>query len=195
MQPEALMLYKLIILYILDRVDFPMTNSRLTDFITTKEYTNYFNVQQVLSDLVEDGYISLQEMKNNYLYRITPEGKETLSFFYQNISRNIRDDIDMFLTEQNYRLREEVSNIADYYEAKKNEFVCELKVVERESTVIEIRITVPSEENAKTVCSRWRQKHADIYAYVINSLLGGEPGEETSAAEAPQAQEEKGGAT
>ena len=62
MQPEALMLYKLIILYILDRVDFPMTNSRLTDFITTKEYTNYFNVQQVLSDLVEDGYISLQEM-------------------------------------------------------------------------------------------------------------------------------------
>ncbi|MBO4398820.1 MAG: DUF4364 family protein [Lachnospiraceae bacterium] len=195
MQPEALMLYKLIILYILDRVDFPMTNSRLTDFITTKEYTNYFNVQQVLSDLVEDGYISLQEMKNNYLYRITPEGKETLSFFYQNISRNIRDDIDMFLTEQNYRLREEVSNIADYYEAKKNEFVCELKVVERESTVIEIRITVPSEENAKTVCSRWRQKNADIYAYVINSLLGGEPGEETSAAEAPQAQEEKGGAT
>ena len=68
-------------------------------------------------------------------------------------------------------------------------------MVERESTVIEIRITVPSEENAKTVCSRWRQKNADIYAYVINSLLGGEPGEETSAAEAPQTQEEKGGAT
>ena len=192
MQPEALMLYKLIILYILDRVDFPMTNSQLTDFITAKEYTNYFNVQQVLEALVDDGYISLQEMKNNYLYRITPEGKETLSFFYQNISRNIRDDIDMFLTEQQYILREEVSNIADYYEAKKNEYVCELKVVERDTTVIEIRITVPTEENAKTVCSRWRQKNADIYAYVMNSLLGGEPGEEPSEPAASETQGEKG---
>ena len=87
MQPEALMLYKLIILYMLDRVDFPLTNSQLADFITEKEYTNFFTVQQVLSDLVDDGYISLQETKNNSLYRITTEGKETLSFFYKNISR------------------------------------------------------------------------------------------------------------
>ena len=172
MQPEALMLYKLIILYMLSRVDFPMTNSQLSDFITAKEYTNYFNVQQVLSDLVEDQYISLQETKNNSLYRITESGKETLSLFYQSISRNIRDDIDMFLTEQKYSLRVEVSNIADYYEVRMNEYVCELKVIERDTTVIEIRIVVPSEENAKTVCSRWRQKNADIYAYVINALLG-----------------------
>ena len=172
MQPEALMLYKLIILYMLNRVDFPLTNSQLSDFITAKEYTNYFNIQQVLSDLVEDQYISLQETKNNSLYRITETGKETLSLFYQSISRNIRDDIDMFLTEQKYSLREEVSNISDYYEVRKNEYVCELKVIERDTTVIEIRIVVPSEENAKTVCSRWRQKNADIYAYVINSLLG-----------------------
>lgn len=179
MQPEALMLYKLIILYILDRVDFPMTNLQLTDFITEKEYTNYFNVQQVLSDLVDDRYVSLQESNNNSLYRITPEGKETLSFFYQNISRNIRDDIDMFLSEKKYALREEVSNIADYYEAKKNEYICEMKVIERDTTVIEVRITVPTESNAKTVCSHWSQKNADIYAYVINVLLNNNLPEES----------------
>ena len=178
MQPEALMLYKLIVLYTLSRVDFPMTNSQLTEFITEKEYTNYFNVQQVLSELVDDRYISIQETKNNSLYRITPEGKETLSFFYQNISRNIRDDIDMYLSEQKYALREEVSNIADYYEVKKNEFVCELKVIERDTTVIEVRITVPTEDNAKTICSRWRSKNADIYAYVIKVLLGDNPNPE-----------------
>ncbi|MCQ2422761.1 MAG: DUF4364 family protein [Lachnospiraceae bacterium] len=181
MQPEALMLYKLIVLYILDRVDFPMTNSQLADFITEKEYTNYFNVQQVLNELVDDGYISLQEAaKNSYLYRITKDGKETLSFFYKNISRNIRDDIDMFLTEKQYALREEVSNIADYYESKTNEYVCELKVIERDTVIIEIRLTVPTEDNAKTICAHWRQNNADIYAYVINVLLsnGSAPGGE-----------------
>ncbi len=172
MQPETLMLYKLIILYILNRVDFPMTNAQLSHFITEKEYTTYFNVQQVLSDLVEDGYISLQQTRSNAQYRITPEGKETLSFFYQNISRNIRDDIDMYLSEQKYSLREEVSNIADYYEVRKNEYITELKVVERDSTVIEISLTVPTKENAETICAHWKKKNADIYAYVLNTLLG-----------------------
>ena len=37
MQPETLMLYKLIVLYILDRVDFPMTNAQLATFITARE--------------------------------------------------------------------------------------------------------------------------------------------------------------
>ncbi len=171
MQPETLMLYKLIILYILNRVDFPMTNAQLAHFITEKEYTSYFNVQQVLTDLVEDGYISLQQTRSNSQYRITADGKETLSFFYQNISRNIRDDIDMYLSEQKYSLREEVSNLADYYEVRKNEYRTELKVVERDSTIIEISLLVPTKENAEAICAHWKKKNADIYAYVLNTLL------------------------
>ena len=41
MQSESLMLYKLIILYILDRMNFPITNTELTRFILEKEYCNY----------------------------------------------------------------------------------------------------------------------------------------------------------
>ena len=78
MQPETLMLYKLIILYILDRVDFPMTNAQLTNFITDRQYTSYFNVQQVLTDLVDDGYITLEQKRNAAFYRITPDGHEAL---------------------------------------------------------------------------------------------------------------------
>jgi len=175
MQPETLMLYKLIILYILDRVDFPMTNAQLTNFITDRQYTSYFNVQQVLSDLVDDGFITVEQKRNATFYRITSDGHETLSFFYKTISRNIRDDIDMYLSEQQYSLREESSNIADYHEARKGEYDVELKVVERDTTVIEIHLMVPSKENAETICRNWRKKNADVYAYVLNSLLGEQP--------------------
>ncbi len=173
MQPETLMLYKLIILYILDRVDFPMTNSQLSNFITDREYTSYINVQQVLSDLVDDGYISLDQKRNAAFYTITPDGHEALSFFYKNISRNIRDDIDMYLSEQQYSLREESSNVADYHESENGKYTTELKVVERDVPVIEIHLSVPTKENAETICRNWRNKNADIYAYVLNTLLGG----------------------
>lgn len=171
MQSEALMLYKLIVLYILNRVDYPMTNPQITNLITTHGYTTYMNVQEVLTDLVDDEYITLEQTKNASLYRITPEGRETLSFFYQDISRNIRDEIDLYLTENKYSLRDEVSNVADYYQSKANEYITELKVLERDSSVIELRLTVPSKEDAEAICAHWRKKNADIYAYVLNALL------------------------
>lgn len=171
MQPDALMLYKLIILYILDKVEFALTNAQLTDFILEKQYTNYFNVQQVLSDLLDDEFISCHAVRNSSYYQITAKGGETLSFFADTISRAIRDDIDTFLKENKVSLREENSVQADYYEAKKNEFITNLKVMERDSTIIEINLSVPSEAEAELICDNWRAKSSEVYATLFSSLM------------------------
>ena len=170
MQSESLMLYKLIILYILDRMDFPITNSELTRFILDKEYCTYLTIQQALEDLIEDRYVEVERSHNSHLYRITASGKETLSFFYTRISVAIRDDIDTYLSEKEYQLREMVSTTADYYEAKKNEFVVELRVIERDSELVHINLLVTSSAEADIICSRWKECSADIYGYLISTL-------------------------
>ena len=38
-------LYKLIILYMLDKVDFPLTNAQISEFILGMGYTTYFKLQ------------------------------------------------------------------------------------------------------------------------------------------------------
>ena len=43
---ETFTLYRLMILYMLDKVDFPLTNTQITNFIQEKDYTDYFTVQQ-----------------------------------------------------------------------------------------------------------------------------------------------------
>lgn len=170
MQSESLMLYKLIILYILDRMDFPITNTELTRFIVDKEYCDYITINQTLEDLIEDEYVAVEHSHNSYLYRITPSGKETLSFFYTRISVAIRDDIDTYLSEKEYQLREMVATTADYYEAKKNEFVVELRVVERDSELVHINLLVTSAAEADLICSRWKECSADVYGYLISTL-------------------------
>lgn len=171
MQAESLMLYKLIVLYILDKVDFPLTNGQLTNFILEKEYTSYFNIQQAISELIEDNYINSESIRNSSLYQITESGRETLSFFSNNISQAIREDIDCYLKEHKYSLRNEVSTLADYYESKKNEFVTHLRVIEGDSAVIELKLSVPTEREANIICNNWRDKSPDIYAYVISTLI------------------------
>ena len=50
-------LYKLIILYMLNKVDFPLTNSQISEFILDEGYTTYFKLQQALSERPESGFI------------------------------------------------------------------------------------------------------------------------------------------
>ena len=38
---ELLRLYKLIVLFMLSKVDFPLSNSQISDFMLNKEYTTY----------------------------------------------------------------------------------------------------------------------------------------------------------
>ena len=46
---DPLTLYKLIVLYMLNRVSFPMTTAQISDFILDREYTNFLALQQVIN--------------------------------------------------------------------------------------------------------------------------------------------------
>ena len=80
MLSDPITLYKLMILYMLDHVNFPLTNSQLTDFFLDHEYTTYFTLQQALNELKEAGLIRMESTHNSSRYEITKEGDDTLSF-------------------------------------------------------------------------------------------------------------------
>jgi DNA-binding PadR family transcriptional regulator len=159
------------ILYILSRVNFPLANAQLTSFILEKEYTNYFNIQRAISELIDDTYISVKTIRNSTLYRITDTGLETLLFFDNMISAGIKEDIEKYLQENKYELQEEVSTPADFYQVKKGEFAAHLSVIERDTPIIELTLTVPTEEEAARLCSNWKEKSSDVYTYLMSSLL------------------------
>ncbi len=167
------MFYKLVILYILDRLETPISNAELTRIILERNIAQYMSIQESLEDLVGDGYISVSVSRNSHLYSITNEGRETLSFFYQNLSVPLRDDIDECLSKEQYHLRDLAASTADYYEVSKNEYIVELKVVERGSELVNINLLVASPEEADTICNRWKEANADVYEYLIKRLLAG----------------------
>ena len=62
---EPFTIYKLTILNMLDKVDFPLTNTQISDFFLEQEYTDYFRVQQVLNDLADSGLIRTESTHSN----------------------------------------------------------------------------------------------------------------------------------
>ena len=168
---EAQTLYKLIVLTMLDQVDFPLTNAQISDFILTKEYTNYFTLQQVLSALAESNLVDVHTVRNSSYYHMTEKGKDTLNFFGSMVSPAIHEDMNLYFKENAITLRDESAVKADYYQNDHDEYLVRLRVLEKEQPLIDLTLTVPSEEQADSICNHWKNKNQKIYAYLMQELL------------------------
>ncbi len=168
---EAFTLYKLIVLYMLGKVDFPLTNGQISEFILEKGYTTYFTLQQAISEMVAAGFIREESTHNRTLYHLTEDGAETIQFFKSNISPAIREDVDVFMKEKSYDLKNEISVKADYYPNSKNEYAVRCRIMEGDSALIDLTITVPTEEEASKVANNWNNRNQEIYAQIMSNLL------------------------
>ncbi|MCR5232565.1 MAG: DUF4364 family protein, partial [Lachnospiraceae bacterium] len=57
-------LYKLIILYILSKVDYSITRTQLFGYMLDKGYTDYFTLQAVMSELIDNGLLETKSARN-----------------------------------------------------------------------------------------------------------------------------------
>ncbi len=171
MTQDPLTLYKLIVLYMLNRVNFPMTKAQIGDFILDHEYTNFLTLQQVISELIDANMITAQSLRNRTHLSITKDGKETLDFFRNRISEAIIKDIDTYFHENEMEMRNEVSIISDYYQATNGEYEAHLIAKDKDVNLVEIKMTVPFEDGAAAICENWEKKNQDIYKYLVEQLF------------------------
>ena len=71
------MLYKLMVLYMLNKVDFPLTNSQISEFILDKGYTNYFTLQQMF------GTVTGNPVDNHIRRHMLNTADEDIRVFFQ----------------------------------------------------------------------------------------------------------------
>ena len=75
-------MYRVMILYMLNLVEYPLTNTQITNFVLEKEYTNYFTVQEAITSLLQTDLITAESTHNNTRYHLTDYGRQTLDFFH-----------------------------------------------------------------------------------------------------------------
>ena len=164
-------LIKLIVLYMLDKVDFPITKAQIYDFILEKEYANYFALTQATYELTEGGLIETSSTHSSTFLTLTDKGRDTLTFFQNRISEGIRNDINAYFEENRMEISNRVSVITNYYRTASGDYIADLSAREKSSDLINIRINMPNEESARTICDHWREKSSDIYSFILENLL------------------------
>lgn len=171
MLQDPLTLYKLMILYMLDRVKFPITTAQISNYILEKEYTNFLTLQQVISELTEANLISARTVNNRTHLQITEEGRETLYYFDNRINDTIKAEINNYFHDNEFDLREEVSVLGNYYKSTSGEYEAHLIAKERENNLVEIKLSVPTKEVAESICDSWQKKNQEVYQELIRLLF------------------------
>jgi len=169
---EGLILYKLIILYMLDRTDDNILSYDLiSDFILKHGYTTLFNILEVLGELVDKGFISVSTIREVKHYKITDMGEETLFYFENRLPNSIKQDILTFFKEERINLRNQTEHTADYYFNENQEYTVECILKERKDTLVNLKLSVPSKGLAAAICDNWNNKSMEVYSFLVNELF------------------------
>lgn len=165
---------KLLILYIINQIEFELSNIQIAKMVINIQEINYFYLQHYISELINDNFISCRIENNNRLYKITPLGKQTLEYFRTKIRASIRKKIDDLLKENISILRTETQIISDYIPKNENEYFVTLKINEGSTCLIDLNLYAGTKEQAKLLCKSWQNNAQELYSNIVHILIKSE---------------------
>jgi len=168
---EPITIYKLTILYLLSKSGFPLSNTQLSNFFLEKNYTDYFQIQEVLADLVDNEMISHESTHSNTQYSITAKGQETLNFFQKKITDGIKTDVTAFFKENQLELKQENSLLANFDKTTSQDYAVRCQLRNNDRNLIDLTLLVSTKEQAVAICENWKKQNEDIYIYLMDILL------------------------
>ena len=161
---------KLILLYMLDAVDFPLSSSQISSYVLNREYMDYFEMNRNFAVLIDDGLITASPTHNSTQYRITRSGSETLSCLEDKLPGYIKSEIEEYFKEKRIELKNESSILADYYKTGIG-YATRCVVKKKGEPEFEILLNVATKETAQAICNNWREKKDEVFEYLMDILV------------------------
>lgn len=158
-------LYKIIILKMLDMSGGSLNTDLINSFFIEYNYTDYFTVQQTIYELTEQDMIS----KSADFY-ITEEGRKTLDLMSDRISVDILKDLKDYFSKNRLEIKENQELSSSYDASTNGGFIVHLSMGEKGNKKMDISIKVPSEDMAKTIVFNWKSHFDKTYDGIIDSL-------------------------
>lgn len=162
---------KLMILYILDKLNYSIDSDSLFKLVLTASDMNYFYFQQFLLDLIDSNYvISYENDDNSLVYKITDNGVQALSLTKELLPGIIKLKIDSHFKDELNSIKEDLMITSEYVPINDNEFFVKCKINENSNSVFEVKVFAGDSEKAKEIADNWKEKANIIYPKILELL-------------------------
>lgn len=167
---DTLVENKALILYVLDKIGKPISNTALLKLITSINNMNYFYFQQFLLDLIDTKYVLAYPKGKETIYELTNEGIQALDLVKDLIPGYIKFKADNNFKENLRQIENELSITADFTPNGENDYTVKCQITENNKTIFEIQTFATSREQAKIIVDNWMHNADLIYPKILEIL-------------------------
>lgn len=168
---NELAINKLYILYILSKMEIPLSNSQIINIFMENDILDYFSLQQYLHELKDANLVSSIEEEGHSLFSISPKGITALKYFENRIPSGTKDSLDVYVFENRENILRDREVKAEFKKIKDGEFDVKLQILDGKIPYINIDLKVPTNKTAKTICDNWKEDASNIYSSIIENLI------------------------
>lgn len=162
---------KLIILYLLGNINIPLTKTQITNAVLENNLIDFFTLQQCISELESTEVVRQVDYQKRKCYEITDTGRKTVEVFLQRIPKSSMEIMDQYILRNKESLKKESQVISEYRKIAENEYIVNLKVIENELVLIDLKLSVVSSKQAKHICEKWKNSSEKIYSQLMSNLI------------------------
>ncbi len=171
--------HKVIILYLVEKMDIPMTKGQIEQFILEEGILNTLMLSEYLNELTEAGYLEKTLDNNTTRYTITEEGLLTIDLFLKDIFQSTRNKVLKYVAENRKSVKQDFQTIANYFfDHKNNEYIVKCALYEDEMMLMELSVSVVTKQQAVDICTNWRTNVSTLYGGILNLVLDEEDSQE-----------------
>ena len=161
---------KLLLLYLLNKSDIPLSELRLVRIFSDLSFMGYFDLKECMFELEQNRHISSRSTPQSVVYSITEKGANMLRVLCEDLRLSFREGIDKYLEAHSSELKMESQLVGEMIKLSSSEYRVILKVLEEDRTVFELNCIVYSKDAAQTMLDNWRANAVSLYKDVLMRL-------------------------
>jgi len=170
------MVNKLILLFVLEKMEIPLTENSLLDICTSRNtWLGYMDCKEILFQLIEAKFVYTpsETPKTQSRYNLTYEGRNCLSMFFQRIPLSLRENITAFCKQNRTYFKRSQEYTAEYHKNTDGSYTVVFRINEPliPDALLEIKIKTSTRTSAIEACKKWKDSAPNTYEHLFENLL------------------------
>lgn len=162
---------RLSILYFMKHVGCALTRSQLYRVMAENGWINYFEYQTAVLGLAEQGFLKEIEGTFGMSYLLSAEGYQVVELFEKQLPHSFREAMRTYAEAHREQLRRETQFETACRRQKDGSTLVELKALDGEATVLELRFSAPTYELAKKAAAAWPLAAEEVFLEIQKKLF------------------------
>lgn len=168
---------KVLILYIMNRVLYPVDSQKIYELCYQDDCLSYFDVQEALPQMVETGHLTVNP---DGTYEITEKGKETCAITEDSVAYPVMQKAQTAVERFNREVRRSSFVKTEIQPRDSGDYSVLLALDDDISNLLSMELMAPSKTQARRMTAAF-EKNAETIFQTIMELLVEEPKPEESA--------------